>query len=335
MSHRLKLRLLYGPLLDADAAARRRKMRVILLSGVAVYPPFLFIAFRLYSNVRPLPILAIGLLAALTCVPVGLYAYAEGFGCSVREIWRTRAAELRWFCVKIGFLYAFLLYWMILGMVEFFFGYHAFRAALISFVASAVARDGFEIGYLAARPALTPDIAPGPKRIFPDGRRRADVLRGQARQTASLLAVALLCGGAIGGFVGWFLPNPMAQTLWVGVAAGGMATLVYCRDAPGQPHRGWRYFLWPGLTMGCSYFFILAYWLRVMLGAPLSLSWDLALLTAACCGLSVLDARVMGRMKTALAHVSGLDLSPSQSRLKKDQVFFSEGVAFGKKRRAL
>ncbi len=282
MFHRLKLRVLYGPQLDADRPARRRKLKIICGSGVAVYPPFLAVAWFVTFETRPLPLILIGLLSSLTCIPVGLYAYAKGFDRPFRDLWRERPREIAWFSLKIGFLYAFMLYWMILGMVEFVFGYHAFRAALISFVASAVARDGFEIGYLRAR-------APkDPIRVFPDGRPFS--LGGMP---ASLwMPAALAIGGVVGFVLGPLLQHPLHQTGAVSLFSGGIATSVYLVRMPAmRTFRAFiRFFCWPATTMACSYFFILAYLMRMAFEGNLSPAAEMALLMAACCGWTTGDA---------------------------------------------
>ncbi len=290
MLHRLSLRILYGPVLDADLPARRRKMRIILLSGVVVYPPFLAVAWGLYRETAPLTTVWLGIFAALSCVPVGFYAYAAGFGSSLRNLWQADLETLCWLALKIGFVYPFLLYWMILGMVEFAFGYHAIRAAMISFVASAVARDAFEIGYLAGRPALMGATASRPQRVFPDGRRLSDIFRKDANRAAITLVVATFIGAVAGGFLAMAQPSPFVQSLAIGLIAAAVATPVYRRLA--ATPSALRYFLWPAMTMGCSYFFILAYLLRVVAGQQAS--WDIALFTAACCAWTTFDALAIG-----------------------------------------
>ena len=290
MLHRLRLRLLFGPLLDADLSARKRKMRLILLSGVAVYPPFFAVAYALYRDTQPLTTIGIGLLSALTCLPVALHAYAVGFGAPLRDLWQTDRETLCWFALKIGFLYPFLLYWMILGLVEFVFGYHTVRAAMVSFVASAVARDGFEIGYLAARPVLT-NVATGrARRFFPDGPRLSDIFRNNARPVAQMLVVATLIGAVAGGLLFMAEPHPAVQTIVIGFISAAIATPIYRRLA--ATPSALRYFLWPAMTMGCSYFFILAYLLRIVAGQRGG--WDLPLLAAACCAWSTFDALAIG-----------------------------------------
>ncbi|MFY9269768.1 MAG: hypothetical protein WAO55_08500, partial [Candidatus Manganitrophaceae bacterium] len=226
MLHRTKLRVIYGHQLDGDRDARRRKMRVILLSGFAVYFPFLLITYLIFLETRTLFLTLIGLLASAVSVPVALYAYAKGFGRPFLHIWRERPEEMKWFSLKIGFLYAFALYWMILGIVEFLFGYHAFRAALISFVAAAVARDGFEIGYLRAREEKNR------RTIFPDGRSIGELFRFTPGWNLSLIPAATAIGGMIGAFLGPLLPNSLHQTVAVGAVAGGMATVGYLSLLP-------------------------------------------------------------------------------------------------------
>ena len=298
----MKLRVLYGHYLAGDRTARRLKMRVILLSGVAVYFPFLVITYSVFSETRIVFLTLIGTLASLVSIPVALYAYAKGFGRPLVEIWRERPDEMKWFSLKIGFLYAFALYWMILGIVEFLFGYHAFRAALISFVAAAVARDGFEIGYLRAREGKNR------RTIFPDGRPIGELFwprqRGGRPQTAPgwnlfVILLAVLIGGVTGALLGPVLKNSLHQTLAVGAVVGLMATAAYAWFLPSLPQlvQLVRFFIWPGLTMACTYFLILAYLLRIIFQAPLSPAADLALLTAACSGWMTLESLFLGFLK--------------------------------------
>lgn len=301
MLHRMKLRVLYGHLL-MDRAARRLKMRVILLSGFAVFPPFLLITYLVFFETRVIFLTMIGFLSSLVCIPVGLYAYAKGFGRPLREIWRERPDEMKWFSLKVGFLYSFALYWMILGIVEFLFGYQSFRAALISFVASAVARDGFEIGSLRARQEKSQ------RTIFPDGRPIGELFwprtRGGHPQTAPvsnllLILLAAVIGGAVGALLGPVLENSLHQTLAVGGVIGLMATLAYTRFLPALPGivQLVRFFIWPGLTMAATYFLILAYLLRIIFQVPLSPATDLAILTAACAGWMTLESLFLGLLK--------------------------------------
>ncbi len=292
MFHRLKLRVIYGSQLDADRVARRRKIRIILWSGVAVYPPFLAIAWLIASETRPLPLILVGLCASVTCIPVGLYAYASGFERPLRDIWKERPGEVVWFSLKIGFLYSFMLYWMILGMVEFVFGYRAFRAALISFVAGAVARDGFEIGFLRAR-------APGlPIRIFPDGQP----LTFGPMPAPLWMPAAIGLGAAVGFVLEPFLTHPLYQTIVVALLSGGIAASLYIFRMPAKrTFRGFiRFFLWPAMTMGCSYFFILAYLSRMLLTLPPSV--EMALLTAACAGWTTADAMALSAPPSSQRH---------------------------------
>lgn len=305
MLHRVKLRVLFGRRLDADRGARRRKMRVILLSGFAVYPPFLAITYFLFSETRIFSLVVIGLLSALVSIPVGLYAYTKGFGRPWSEIRRERPEEMMWFSLKIGFLYAFMLYWMILGIVEFLFGYHAFRAALISFVASAVARDGFEIGYLRAQEEKNR------RTIFPDGQPIGKLFQVAPGMTFLWVLAAAAIGSGAGFFFGPLLPNPLHQTVAVGLVTGTLATFAYLSALPSPPDSVAliRFFAWPGFTMGTTYFLILAYLLRIVFQIRLSPSADLALLTAAASGWMVLESRFLGYLQEKM-RFNGREAAP-------------------------
>ncbi len=293
MFHRLKLRLLYGEQLDADRPARRLKLKVILLSGVAVYFPFLLIGYFLYAKSHVGYLVTMAIFSSLTCIPVALYAYAKGFGKPVGILFRERRQEVLWLSIKIGLIYPFWLYWMILGMVEFFFGYKIVRAAMISFVASAVARDGFEIGYLRAREAA------GVRTIFPDGRSLSELFAKAATSKLLWLPCSILVGGILGEMIGGQLHHPVYQTLSVGLVGGLLSTTAYAGTLAIPLHRSaWvRFFIWPGFTMACTYFFILGYLLRFVLQVELPGRIDLALLMAACSLWGSLDAIFLAHLK--------------------------------------
>ncbi|MBN4054343.1 hypothetical protein JYT87_01405 [Nitrospira defluvii] len=276
MLHRLKLKVVYGGKLSSDKAGKRLKMRVILLSGIAVFFPFLIITYYLFYETRATKLLIIGLLSALSCVPVVLYAYAKGFGRPLSALWQERPEELKTLGLKIGFLYGFALYWMILGIVEFLFGYQSFRAALISFVASAAARDGFEIGYLRSleKEKLTRI------KVFPDNRPIRELFSAAPQKSLFFVSSAAFIAGLAGHFLGPLLPNPLHQSIAVGVVAGLAATVTYAWTRDTHIHLPVliRYFLWPGFTMSVTYFLILAYLLRIIFQVTLSPASDLALL---------------------------------------------------------
>lgn len=304
MLHRMKLRVLYGDPLARDRKARRLKLKVILFSGAAVFVPFLGITYHVFSETRAVRLIIIGFLAALSCVPVALYSYAKGFGRPLRQIWRERPEEMKSLSLKIGFLYGFGLYWMILGIVEFLFGYHSFRAALISFVASAAARDGFEIGYFRAREEK---IGKETERtIFPDGRPIGELFQAEPGVKIVLILSAMAAGGAIGVFLGPLLPNSRHQTLAAGLVVGLFATWAYVRALPSLPGPIplLRFFIWPGLTMAITYFLILAYLLRMIFQAQLPLAVDFGLLMAASAGWMTVESLFLGHLKREM-------LSPS------------------------
>lgn len=279
----MKLRVVYGAELAKDKAARRREMRVILLAGFAVFFPFLLITYFLFSETRAIKLLLIGILAALSCVPVVLYAYAKGFGKPLRDIWRERTEELRWLALKIGFLYGFALYWMILGIVEFLFGYQSFRAALISFVASAAARDGFEIGYFRGlKKTLETNI-----RVFPDDRPIWEMLREAPLRIGLLVLSATIGAGLSGLILSLFDPNPRLQALAAGLVVGALATMsyVWMLQKPPKTRSVIRFFIWPAFTMAVTYFLIFAYLLRIIFQISLPLSTDFGVLMGLCAAL--------------------------------------------------
>ncbi|MBI3598674.1 MAG: hypothetical protein HY201_04420 [Nitrospirae bacterium] len=286
MLHRLKLRLLYAAAFNRDKEARKRKMRVILLSGFYTYPPFLAIAYFIAFETRAIALLIIGLLSALTCIPVVFYAYAKGFGSPFLTLFRERRVELLWLAIKIGFIYPFFLYFMMLGLVEFVFGYATVRAAMISFVAAAVARDGFEIGYYRAR---SPDQR---IHIFPDGASILPYLKS-APLACILLFISVSCG--VGFFLGPTLENPIHQILLAGIVVGVMTTIAYARaTCASSPKLLARFFIWPGFTMAVTYFLGLLYIFRMMLETTLPPSVELALLMVISSAWLILEVQFVG-----------------------------------------
>ena len=293
MLHRLKLRVLHGEQLDADKAARRAKFWAILLSGFGTYPPFFAVAYWMFFETGPIRLIWIGLFCAVICIPVVFYTYAKGFGAPIGTLWKKRRAEMLWLGLKIGFIYPFVLYWVILGIVDFLFGYNVVRAAMVSFVATAVARDGFEIGYLRARSSLQ-EI-----HIFPDNQSICLFWKATPLSHAAIATMTLAIAGAIGFGLGPFLANPRYQTVAVGMIGGTIATAVYVKTIahPISQNRVVRFFLWPGLTMAASYFLGLAYILRHILPIQLSPASDLALLTALSSVWLTLETRFLGHLK--------------------------------------
>jgi len=293
MLHRLKLRLLYGEALKQDKTARKRKMRTILLAGVYTYPPFLAIAYFIASETRVVAIFLIGLFSAITCIPVVFYAYAKGFGAPFFTLFRERREEFFWLAVKVGFIYPFFLYFMILGFVEFFMGYGAVRAAMVSFVAVAVARDGFEIGFFRAR------FQNQTIHAFPDGKPIRFYLSSSFSCSPACLVIVLIClSVGAGFFLGQYLTAPNHQTLIVGVVTGIMATMIYAQTVHSPSFRMLAQFLiWPGFTMAVTYFLGLAYLSKMMLKLPLSPPVELAILMGLSSAWLILETQFIGYLK--------------------------------------
>ena len=297
MLHRLKLRLLYGEALKKDKSARKRKMRTILLAGLYTYPPFSAIAYFIASETRVVAILLIGLFSAITCIPVVFYAYAKGFGAPFFTLFRERREEFFWLAVKVGFIYPFFLYFMILGFVEFFMGYGAVRAAMVSFVAVAVARDGFEIGFFRAR------FQNQTIHTFPDGKQIRFYLSSPpacppACPLARLVVVFICFSSGAGFFLGHYFTAPSHQTVIVGVVTGIMATIIYAQTVHSPSFRMLAQFLiWPGFTMAVTYFLGLAYLAKMMLKMPLSPAVELALLMGLSSAWLILETQFIGYLK--------------------------------------
>ncbi len=310
----MKLRVVYGGGLAKDKLAGRLKMKVILLAGIAVLIPFAGITYFLLTDPGVMELVLIGFLSSLSCIPVVLCAYAKGYGRPLADLWRERPGEMKSLAIKIGFLYGFALYWMILGIVEFLFGYDAFRAALISFVASAAARDGFEIGYYRAKATVQDQI-----RIFPDNRSIKELLPVAPGKIIALLVTVVLGGGMTGAFLGPLLPEPLHQAVAIGIIVGIVTTFSYAwslEDPPGFRVLV-RFFIWPGFTMALTYFLILAYLLRKVFLVNLPPSIDFGLLMAACSGWMTYETLFLGYLQwkkpLAAAAVSDEHVDPVAS----------------------
>ncbi|MFQ5579103.1 MAG: hypothetical protein ACE5FZ_00685 [Nitrospiria bacterium] len=294
MLHRMKLRVVYGSKLAKDKVASRLKMKIIMMAGIAVLFPFMGITYFLLTDPGVGELVLIGFLSSLSCVPVVLYAYAKGYGRPLADIWRERPDEMKALALKIGFFYGFALYWMILGIVEFLFGYDAFRAALISFVASAAARDGFEIGYYRAKAAGQNQI-----RIFPDNRSISELFPVAPGKIVALLMTVVIGSGVTGAFLGPFLSDPLHQAVAIGVIVGSVVTFAYgwsLEEPPGFPALI-RFFIWPGFTMAMTYFLILAYLLRKVFLINMSPSLDFGLLMAVCSGWMTFETLFLGYLQ--------------------------------------
>ncbi|MEK7748189.1 MAG: hypothetical protein AAB300_03855 [Nitrospirota bacterium] len=319
MLHRLKLRLLYGAFLNQDKAAKKRQWRYILLSGFAVYPPFFAIAYLIYSETRTIAILIIGLLSALTCIPVAFYGYAQGFGAPFLTLFRERREEFLWLGIKIGFFYPLFLYFMILGLVEYLFGYGVVRAAMISFVATAVARDGFEIGYYRAR---FPDHKID---IFPDGKSICVFLKSDLLSHMMVIASCVCLIWPIGFIGGIYIEKMIGQIIFMGIIVGALVTFCYARliaktaaeTAAETASRSLiRFFLWPGVTMAITYFIGLLYIYREMLKIQISPAADLAILMAICVAWLILETQFIGQLKRQLFDDAKRDEIQSGHRLR-------------------
>jgi hypothetical protein len=295
MLHRLKLKVIYGDPLKNDRSAKKLKLRVILIAGFAVFVPFLAVTYLLWAENRVMKLLFIGFLSALACVPVVLYAYSKGFGRPLKDLWAERPEELKWLSLKIGFLYGFALYWMILGIVEFLFGYQSFRAALISFVASAAARDGFEIGYLRGLKTANPSKI----KVFPDNRRLSEVFPVAGQKIVLLLSSTVIGCGMLGSFLGPLLGKSQHQVLAAGLVIGGLSTFSYAWTMETAPsiRSLIQYFIWPGFTMSVTYFLILAYLLRIIFQVELSPAVDFAVLMSASAAWLTLESVYMAYLK--------------------------------------
>ena len=268
MLHRLALRVLPSlALAVTDEQVRKRKRLVMLVPGL--------VAFAVYRGVKhalplsdPAVLLGVsGLISALTAV----CAYRIGRAVPFRELWRRDGARrVGWLAGWIGFLYGVQLSLLVLALLKILAHYDFLRhpegPAMMAIIiaCTSVARDAFEIGHVRrleceGKPFVT----------FPDGTALWGLI---GRQTLSIgawaLAGALICvlislsvGVAEAG------RSHVVQLLAVTLAAGTLSLWAYL----GGEQRRWRirmagrpwaeilkFWWWPGLAFGATYYMVVA-----------------------------------------------------------------------------
>ena len=254
-----------------EEAFRKRKRILMVIPGLIAFALYRVLKIMAWhSDIFPL-LLAGGLFSTA----VALVAYAYGRQGRIRELLHEETArDLAWIGLRVGFLYAVQLSLMVLALLKvaslgtYSFLDHPDGPAMLALIISStsVFRDAFEIGRLRflqqqSRPFLT----------FPDGKALVALLTGRADLWVVPVLTATLTVGL--AYAGLSLLVPSAQTdlgnlLASGVLAGGAGTLAFLRGLQpeatlweGLGRYTWqellRFFWWPGLTFGWTYYLII------------------------------------------------------------------------------
>jgi len=312
MLHRMTMRVV--PALTVavtEEEFRKRKRILMLVPGL--------VAFALYRALKMMAwhsdIVALLLASGLFCGVVALASYAFGRERQVVELMRVDGArDLAWIALRIGFLYGIQLSLMVLALVKVAslgsYGYlqHPDGPAMMALIiaSTSVARDAFEIGHLRllrlqGRPFVT----------FPDGKALWALVTGRLDLWAAPVALAT---GAVGlAYAGLAAVIPLARTdlghlATIGILAGGAGTLAFLQGF--HPEAGawemltrysWRellrFFLWPGLTFGWTYYLIILGITSFIAVVPDPPYWWQILVTAGVGGLMSLHCYYLGRSR--------------------------------------
>ncbi len=309
MLHRMTMRVV--PALTVavtEEGFRRRKRVVMLVPGL--------VAFALYRGLKVMAwhedivalLCASGLFASL----VALTAYA--YGRERRLVDVLHEDDLRtqvWVALRIGFLYAVQLSLMVLALLKVAtYNYHdhpdgpALMALLIA--SMSVARDAFEIGRVRllqqqGRPFIT----------IPDGKALWALVTDRVDLWAMRVAVATVAVGLVYLALTVVMPaatTDLGQLLVTGVLAGSVCTLAFVqglhpslRAWEGLTRYSWRellrFFLWPGMAFGWTYYLIADGAISFLLAVPDPPVWVRLLVTAGTAGILSLYGYYMGRSR--------------------------------------
>ena len=309
MLHRMTMRVV--PALTVavtEEGFRRRKRVVMLVPGL--------VALALYRGLKVMAwhedivalLCASGLFASL----VALTAYA--YGRERRLVDVLREDDLRtqvWVALRIGFLYAVQLSLMVLALLKVAtYNYHdhpdgpALMALIIA--STSVARDAFEIGHVRllqqqGRPFVT----------FPDGKALWALVTDRVDLWAMRVAVVTVAVGLVYLALTVVMPagtTDLGQLLVTGVLAGAVCTLAFVqglhpslRTWEGLTRYSWRellrFFLWPGMAFGWTYYLIADGAISFLLAVPEPPIWVRLLVTAGTAGILSLYGYYMGRSR--------------------------------------
>jgi hypothetical protein len=287
---------------------RKRKRILMLFPGL--------VAFALYRGLKTLSwhddvvvlLLASGLFSAL----VALVAYAYGRERRLVELIHERDfRDLVWVGLRIGFLYAVQLSLMVLALLKVAtYGYfeHPDGPAMMALIiaSTSVARDAFEIGHLRflrheGKPFVT----------LPDGQAFRALVTDRRDLWATKVAASTVAVGLVYMGLATVLPvvtTDLGHFAVIGVLVGVACTLAFVQGlqpaAPrwkGLMQYSWRellrFFMWPGMTFGWTYYLITLGAISFLLTVPHPPIWVRVLVTAGIGGLMSLYGYHLGRSR--------------------------------------
>ena len=287
---------------------RRRKRIVMLVPGL--------VALALYRGLKIMAwhedIVALLCASGLFSSLVALAAYAYGrerplVGVLREDDLRTQA----WVALRIGFLYAVQLSLMVLALLKIatysYFEHPDGPAMMALIIAStSVARDAFEIGHVRllqqqGRPFVT----------FPDGKALWALVTGRVDLWAMRVGVATMAVGLVYLALTMVMPaatTDLGELIVIGLLAGAACTLTFVqglhpslRTWEGLTRYSWRellrFFLWPGMTFGWTYYLIADGAISFVVDVPDPPVWVRLLVTAGAAGLLSLYGYYMGRSR--------------------------------------
>lgn len=309
MLHRMTMRVV--PALTVavtEEGFRKRKRILMLFPGLVAVAFYKFLQSRGWHADSVFLLLASGLFSAV----VALVAYA--YGRERRFVDLLREGDVRvlaWVGLRIGVLYAVQLSLMVLALLKvatYSYLEHPDGPAMMALIISStsVARDAFEIGHVRflqqqGRPFVT----------VPDGLALWALLTGRGDLWVAPVAVATLVVGL--AYTGLVIVAPISATdlgqLGItGVLVGMACTLAFVQGLQpamtareGLMQYSWRellrFFMWPGMTFGWTYYLIALGASSFLLAIPNPPTWTRILLTAGIGGLMGLYGYYLGRCR--------------------------------------
>lgn len=309
MLHRMTMRVVPSlTVAVTEDSFRKRKRILMLFPGLLAYPLYKVLQRIGWHDDIVALLLAGGLFSAV----VAVVSYAYGRERRVLDVLREGGVRgLAWIGLWIGFFYGVQLSLMVLALlkvVTYSYSEHPDGPAMMALMIAptSAARDAFEIGHLRllqqqGRPFVT----------FPDGKALWALVTGRGDLWAVLVAAATLAVGLAYGAMA--MMASLAATDWgqfvvIGILSGLVCTVAFVQGLqPGiTMGEGWRryswrellrFFLWPGVTFGWTYYLVMLGAMNFVLAVPDPSVWSRVFLTAGVGGLMSLYGYYLGRCR--------------------------------------
>ncbi len=308
MLHRMTMRVVPTlTLAVTEDGVRKRKRILMLFPGLVAFVLYRGLKVMAWHDDLVVLLLASGLFSAV----VALVAYAYGRERRFVELIRERDFQsLSWVGLRIGFLYAVQLSLMVLALLKvatYNYVEHPDGPALIALIiaSTSVARDAFEIGHLRLLQQGQPFVT------FPDGKALWAFVTGRGDLWAAPVAAATLAVGL--AYMGLVAIAPIVATDLghlgvIGILAGMACTLAFVQGLQptmtvweGLMQYSWRellrFFMWPGVAFGWTYYLITLGAISFLLAVPYPPIWIRVLVTAGIGGLMSLYGYYLGRSR--------------------------------------